>query len=194
MTTNSAIFITQGVPKAATIDPLPNEVTDGTISLTWSEPENNGRVITQYTVYQRIVADGKPGEWKELKIITDVSVRELKVQLEGGKVYEFAVTAANEFGESLKEEEKIMRVKASAGMWGYSTVCPFEPKLSQPHDKILPNILPNFKNNLLNVICNKTNYSSTEVNYGKNCSQCLYRHLVMFRSRKNVRYVEAAGG
>ena len=64
-------------------------------------------------MYQRIVADGKPGEWKQLKIIADVSVRELKVELERGKVYEFVVTATNEFGESLKEEEKIMRVKAS---------------------------------------------------------------------------------
>ena len=64
-------------------------------------------------MYQRIVADGKPGGWKELKIITDVSDRQLKVELKSGKVYEFVVTATNEFGESLKEEEKIMRVKAS---------------------------------------------------------------------------------
>ena len=64
-------------------------------------------------MYQRIVADGKPREWKELKIITDVSDRQLKVELESGKVYEFVVTATNEFGESLKKEEKIMRVKAS---------------------------------------------------------------------------------
>ena len=69
-------------------------------------------------MYQRIVTDGTPGEWKQLKIITDVSDRQLKVELESGKVYEFVVTATNEFGESLKEEEKIMRVKASlkAGM------------------------------------------------------------------------------
>ena len=64
-------------------------------------------------MYQRIVTDGTPGEWKQLKTITDVSDRQLKVELESGKVYEFVVTATNEFGESLKEEEKIMRVKAS---------------------------------------------------------------------------------
>ena len=40
------------------------------------------------------------------------SVRELTVELESGKVYEFVVTATNEFGESLKEDGKIMRVKA----------------------------------------------------------------------------------
>ena len=84
--------------------------------LKWSEPENNGKVIKWYTVYQRIVTDGKPGDWKELKTITDVSVKELKVELESGKVYEFVVTATNKFGESLKEEEKIRRVKASESM------------------------------------------------------------------------------
>ncbi|XP_078379646.1 uncharacterized protein LOC144662658 [Oculina patagonica] len=103
----------EGVPAAATIDDLPSEVTDDTITLKWSEPQNNGKVITHYTVYQRIVTDGKPGEWTELKTITATSVRELKVELEKGKVYEFVVTATNEFGESLKEGGKIKRVKAS---------------------------------------------------------------------------------
>ncbi|XP_020616013.1 hemicentin-1-like [Orbicella faveolata] len=103
----------EGVPSAATIDDLPNNVTDDAITLKWSEPENNGKIITQYTVYQRIVIDDKPGEWIRLKTITDVSVRELTVELERGKVYEFVVTATNEFGESLKEDGKITRVKAS---------------------------------------------------------------------------------
>jgi len=48
----------EGVPAAATIDDLPNEITDDTITLKWSKPQNNGKVITQYTVYQRIVTDG----------------------------------------------------------------------------------------------------------------------------------------
>ena len=68
-------------------------------------------------MYQRILTDGKPGEWIQLKTITDVSVRELKVELESGKVYEFVVTATNDFGESLKEEEKVRRVKASESMF-----------------------------------------------------------------------------
>ena len=112
MITDRCILVNQGVPSAATIDNLPNEVTGVTITLKWSEPQNNGRVITQYTVYQRIVTDDKTGEWIVLKKIADVSVREWKVQLESGKVYEFVVTATNELGESLKEDEKIMRVKA----------------------------------------------------------------------------------
>ena len=94
-----------------TIDDLPNEETDDTITLKWSEPENNGRVITQYTVYQRIVTDGKSGEWSKLETTVD-SVTELTVELESGNVYEFVVTATNTFGESLKEEGKVERVKA----------------------------------------------------------------------------------
>ena len=82
----------------------------------WSEPQNSGKEITQYTVYQRIVTDGRPGKWTKLEKITDISVRELKVKLERGKVYEFVVTATNELGESLKEDGKITRVKASGSM------------------------------------------------------------------------------
>ena len=111
--TDSGILINQGVPAAATIDSLPNEVTDGTITLKWNEPENNGKNITQYTVYRRIVTDDKPGEWIKLKTTTDVFIRKLTVELESGKVYEFVVTATNNFGESLKEERKVVRVKAS---------------------------------------------------------------------------------
>lgn len=117
MITESGILLKQGVPAAATIDDLPNEVTDDTITLKWSEPQNNGKVITQYTVYQRIVTDHKPGEWIDLNTITDVSVRESTVNLQSGKVNEFVVTATNEFGESLKEEGKVVRVKASRGMF-----------------------------------------------------------------------------
>lgn len=111
-------MVFKGVPAAATIDDLPNEVADGTVTLKWSEPQDNGKVVTQYTVYQRIMTDGKPGEWIKLKTVTDISARELKVELEQGKVYEFVVTGTNELGESLKEDGKIMRlrVKAFGGM------------------------------------------------------------------------------
>ncbi|XP_078356093.1 neogenin-like, partial [Oculina patagonica] len=103
----------EGVPASATINNLPSEVTDDTITLKWSEPQNNGREITHYTVYRRVLTDGKPGEWTKIKTVTDISVRELKVELKKGKVYEFVVTATNVFGESLKEDRKIKRVKAS---------------------------------------------------------------------------------
>lgn len=116
MITDSGIFtLYQGIPEAATIDDLPNEVIYDTITLKWSIPQNNGRVITQYTVYQRLVVNGKPGEWIKLKTITDVSAREWKVELKEGKVYEFLVTATNELGESLKDDGKIRRVKTIGG-------------------------------------------------------------------------------
>ena len=100
------------------IDELPGETTDDTITLKWKEPESNGKVITMYTVYLRVVVDGKARQWTEIKKISDASVRELKIPLEIGKVYQFAVTATNELGESLKQEEKnIQQVKTGGSMF-----------------------------------------------------------------------------
>ena len=100
------------------IDELPGETTDDTITLKWKEPESNGKVITMYTVYQRVVTDGKVGQWTEIKKIQDVSVRELKIALERGKVYQFAITATNELGESLKQEKaNNLQVKAERSMF-----------------------------------------------------------------------------
>ena len=100
------------------IDKLPDETTDDTITLKWKEPESNGKVITMYTVYQRVVTDGKVGQWTIIQNISDVSVRELKITLERGKVYQFAITATNELGESLKQEgANIQQVKAEGSMF-----------------------------------------------------------------------------
>ena len=100
------------------IDELPDETTDDTITLKWKEPESNGKVITMYTVYQRVVTDGKVGQWTIIRKIKNVSVRELKITLERGKVYQFAITATNELGESLKQEdENIQQVKAERSMF-----------------------------------------------------------------------------
>ena len=100
------------------IDELPGETTNDTITLKWKEPESNGKVITMYTVYQRVVTDGKVGRWTEIRRIREVSVRELKITLERGKVYQFAITATNEFGESLKQERaNIQQVKTEGSMF-----------------------------------------------------------------------------
>ena len=100
------------------IDELPGETINGTITLKWKEPESNGKDITMYTMYQRVVTDGKVGQWTIIRKIRDVSVRELKIALERGKVYQFAITATNELGESLKQEESnIQQVKADGGMF-----------------------------------------------------------------------------
>ena len=100
------------------IDQLPDKTTNDTITLKWKEPESNGKVITMYTVYLRVVTDGKVGQWTEIRRIRDVSVRELKIPLERGKVYQFAITATNELGESLKQEKaNIQQVKAEGSMF-----------------------------------------------------------------------------
>ena len=100
------------------IDQLPDETTDDTITLKWKEPESNGKVITMYTVYQRVVTDGKVEQWIVIRKIKNVSVRELKITLERGKVYQFAITATNELGESLKQERaNIQQVKAEGSMF-----------------------------------------------------------------------------
>ena len=99
------------------IDELPGETTDDTITLKWKEPKSNGKVITMYTVYQRVVNDGKVGQWTVIRKIKNVSVRELKITLERRKVYQFAISATNELGESLKQEEaNIQQVKVEGSM------------------------------------------------------------------------------
>ena len=71
-----------------------------------------------YTVYLRVMTDGKVGQWTEIRKIRDVSVRELEIALERGKVYQFAITATNEPGESQKQEEANMQqVKAEGSMF-----------------------------------------------------------------------------
>ena len=65
-----------------------------------------------------MMTDGKVGRWTEIRKIRDVSVRKLKIALERGKVYQFAVIATNELGESLKQEEANMQqVKAEGSMF-----------------------------------------------------------------------------
>ena len=109
------------------IDQLPDETTDDTITLKWEEPESNGKVIAMYTVYQRVVTDGKVGQWTEIRKIRDVSTRELKIALEKGKVYQFAITATNELGESLKQEKaNIQQVKAEGSMFKCNLFSPFK--------------------------------------------------------------------
>ena len=54
---------------------------------------------------------GTPRNWIRLYVITDVSDRKVTVNLDKDKIYEFVVTATNKYGESLKEEEKIKKIK-----------------------------------------------------------------------------------
>ena len=86
------------------------------VNLKWEESQNSGAPITKYTVYQRIVNDGNTShEWAKVQDITSVSVREVAVDLEIGRDFEFVVTASNKCGESKKEEEKIKRISVLGG-------------------------------------------------------------------------------
>ena len=105
-----------GVPAAAEITDLPAETKDVEITLKWKEAENNGAPITQYTVYRRTVReDGTSLKWIKIKEITDTSDRNVVVNLEKGKEYEFVVTATNKFGEGGKEERKINKIRVLGG-------------------------------------------------------------------------------
>ena len=59
--------------------------------------------------------DGTPRAWNRISVITDLSDLQVTVQLEKGKIYEFVITATNEFGESLKEEKKIKKITVVGG-------------------------------------------------------------------------------
>ena len=82
------------------------------MTLKWKEPENNGAVITQYSIYQRIVNDK---QWTKVEVINDISKRQFVVRVEKGKQYEFVVTATNKYGESLKNKERIETVNIEGG-------------------------------------------------------------------------------
>ncbi|PFX13364.1 Tyrosine kinase receptor Cad96Ca [Stylophora pistillata] len=94
---------------AVKINDLPSLTIADTITLTWEEAGNNGKVISQYTVYQRRVTDGKVGDWKEIGKIADVKDRQLEVNLKKGEAYEFAITATNVLGEGLKQDASKMK-------------------------------------------------------------------------------------
>jgi len=74
------IFTTkyEGAPAAPEIIGLPGNAGDVEITIKWNEPQNNGTLITQYTVYQRAVGDnGTPQEWRKMIEIKDPSVRQV---------------------------------------------------------------------------------------------------------------------
>ena len=84
--------------------------------LKWKEAENNGAPITQYTVYRRTVReDGTSLNWIRIENITNTSDRKVVVNFEKGKEYELVVTATNSFGEGVKDERTIRKLKVLGG-------------------------------------------------------------------------------
>ena len=95
---------------------MPAEVQSDEVALKWTKPINNGADITQYNVYIRNVSsNGTVGDWKKLEVIHDVSVREYVITLKKGQRYEFVVTATNKYGESLKEQQNVKRIRVLGG-------------------------------------------------------------------------------
>ncbi|KAL9964747.1 hypothetical protein ACROYT_G028428 [Oculina patagonica] len=106
----------KGIPDTPNIIDMPAEVQSDEVALKWTKPVSNGADITQYTVYIRNVSsNGTVGDWKKLEVIHDVSVHEYFVTLKKSQRYEFAVTATNKYGESLKQQKSIKRVTVLGG-------------------------------------------------------------------------------
>ena len=106
----------KGISETPNIINLPAEVQSDEVALKWTEPISNGADITQYTVYTRNVSsNGTAGDWRKLEVIHDVSVREYVITLKKGQQYEFVVTATNKYGESLKEQQNIKRIRVLGG-------------------------------------------------------------------------------
>ena len=82
------------------------------MTLKWEEPENNGAVILQYSIYQRIANDER---WTNLKNITVIPKREYVVTVKKGNKYQFLVTATNKYGESKKNGNNIKTVDLNGG-------------------------------------------------------------------------------
>ena len=87
-------------------------VKDDEVTLKWRKPEDNGAVITQYSIYQRSANDE---QWTRVAVINDISKLEYNVKVEKGKDCEFVVTATNKYGESLKNRGRIKILVALGG-------------------------------------------------------------------------------
>ena len=109
------LFHVQGVPGAVKIEDLPSKTKKVSVKIKWIEPQNNGAPITQYTVYQRIVGNVTVEEWNKVRVIMDPSRRQVIVELDRNKFYEFVVTATNKHGESVQKEKNIRKVVVLGG-------------------------------------------------------------------------------
>ena len=93
---------------------MPADTKAGDVIIKWNKAKDNGATIKNYTVYQSTLSASEgstPRNWIRLHVITDVSDRKVTVKLDKDKIYEFVVTATNKYGQSLKEEEKIKKIK-----------------------------------------------------------------------------------
>ena len=105
-----------GPPATVEIFGLPNKTKDIQVTIKWNKPQDNGDPIKLYRVYQRIVSDdGTIGEWKKINEIKDLSKQQVNISLDKNRVYEFAVTATNKHGESLRDGNNVKRLEVFGG-------------------------------------------------------------------------------
>ena len=105
-----------GIPGTPQIIDVPPEVQSDEVTLKWTNPSSNGAEITQYIVYIRSVTNNDTVEdWRKLEVIYDVSIHEYVVTLNKGQQYDVVLTATNKYGESLKEQHNIKRIRVLGG-------------------------------------------------------------------------------
>ena len=83
--------------------------------LHWTKPKDNGKLITSYTIYKRLIDKSKENEWDEENTLKMDAPRSYNITLEEGKDYEIVITATNTLGEAKKEESKIVVIKVPKG-------------------------------------------------------------------------------
>ena len=64
---------------------------------------------------RNVTSNDTVGDWRKLEVIYDFSILEYVVTLTKGQQYEFLVTATNKYGESLKTQQNIKRIKVLEG-------------------------------------------------------------------------------
>ena len=105
-----------GIPETPDIIDLPAEIHSDEVVLKWTTPSSNGADITQYTVFIRNVTSSDiVGDWRKIEVICDASIHEYVVTLNKGQQYDLVVTATNKYGESLKEQHNIKRIRVLEG-------------------------------------------------------------------------------
>ena len=105
-----------GIPDTPDIIDVPAEIHSDEAVLKWKTPSSNGADITQYTVYIRnVTSNDTVGYWRKIENIYDVSIHAYVVTLRKGQQYDLVVTATNKYGESLKQQLKIKRIRVLGG-------------------------------------------------------------------------------
>ena len=90
-------------PATPVLDPKPVEVTETTLTVSWTVAYNGGELITRYTVRWRLASSTSDSDWLPHPLTTGLSQESGKHTLDGlqrNAQYSVEVTATNGKGES----------------------------------------------------------------------------------------------